>query len=85
MLNFLDRHLALTGAALLVLDAVLFLGADNLTARNNKLTPLFGSYDAAFVFLVIWLLIAVLGGTLVLLGLTRSHHDAPFKTRRHDA
>jgi len=82
MFNFLDRHLALTGIALIAADTILFTAADRLTVRDRTLTPFFGSYDAAVAFSLVWLLIAVVGATLFLLGVTRSHKDPPFRNGR---
>ncbi len=83
MLSFLDRHLALTGVALLLLDALFIVAAVALTPRDHPLTPVFGSHDAALVFILVWLLIAVLGATLFLLGVTRSRHAPPFTKPRN--
>ena len=77
MLKFFDRHLALTGLGLLLLDVLLFVLADRLTPRDHELTPFFGSYDLAFSFSLMFLLLAALGGLFFALGVTRSHRERP--------
>jgi hypothetical protein len=74
VLKFFDRHLALTGLGLLLLDVLLFVLADRLTPQDQ---PFFGSYDLAFSFSFLFLLLAALGALFFALGVTRSHLKRP--------